>query len=197
MIVAAISAVAPISGAVVPQVVTYPAAFFAASQPDTALDMLERTPGFTFDPGAEARGFAGAAGNVLVDGARPASKDDLLDDVLRRIPASSVLRIEVILGGAPGIDMQGKSVLANVMRRRDAGGKLTINATGTLGLDAQVGGNLLIEGEDRVGNTAYEGSFRAARFLDPSLGAGIWTRAFGAGGGIRRQRIEPGRRGPL
>jgi hypothetical protein len=181
MIVAAISAVAPNPGAAIPHVVTYPAAFFVASQPDTALDMLERTPGFTFDPGAEARGFAGAAGNVLVDGARPASKDDLLDDVLRRIPASSVLRIEVILGGAPGIDMQGKSVLANVVRRRDAGGKLTVNASATHGLDNQIGGNLLIEGEKRLGDTAYEGSLRVARYLDSNLGAGIWTRVFGTG----------------
>jgi hypothetical protein len=192
MIVAAISAVAPIPGAAGPHVVSYPASFYAASQPTTALDMLAQTPGFTFDAGAEARGFAGAAGNVLVDSGRPASKDDLLDDLLRRIPASSVLRIDVILGGAPGIDMQGKSVLANVVRRRDAGGKLTVTASGTHGLDSQLGGNLLIEGERQSGNTAYEGSLRAARYLDSNLGAGLWTRAFGTGGGFAANELSRG-----
>ncbi|MDB5483496.1 MAG: TonB-dependent receptor [Caulobacteraceae bacterium] len=183
MIVAAVIAAAPTPGAAIPHVITYPAAFFAPTGPTTALDMLQHTPGFTFDAGADARGFAGAAGNVLVDGARPASKDDTLDDVLRRIPASSVLRVEVILGGAPGIDMQGRSVLANVVRRRDAGGKLTVTATATHGLDDQVAGSVLIEGEERVGNTAYEGSLRVAELLDNGVGAGLWTRAFGTGGG--------------
>jgi hypothetical protein len=184
MILAAITAAAPTPGAVIPHVVIYPAVFFASSQPTTALDMVQRTPGFTFDAGAGARGFAGAAGNVLLDGARPASKDDTLDDVLRRIPASSVLRIEVILGSSPGIDMQGRSVLANVVRRSDVGRKLTVNLSGTHGLDRQGSANLLLEGEDRIGDTAYEGSLRVARVLDPSLGAGSWTRAFGGGGGF-------------
>ena len=80
MIVAAITAVAPAPGVAAPHIVTYPAAFYAPSQPTTALDMIQVTPGFVFDAGAGARGFVGAAGNVLVDGARPASKDDTLDD---------------------------------------------------------------------------------------------------------------------
>src|SRR5579859_3897280 len=181
MIVAAITAVAPAPGVATPTVVTYPAAFYAPSQPTTALDMIQVTPGFVFDAGAGARGFVGAAGNVLVDGARPASKDDTLDDILRRIPASSVLRIEVILGGAPGVDMQGRNVLANVVRRKDAGGKLTVNASVTHGFDNQVAGSVLFEGEERVGDTAYEGSLRIAKLLDNGLGGGVWTRAFGPG----------------
>lgn len=192
MILAAISAVAPTPGAVIPHVVTYPAAFFAPSQPTTALDMVQRTPGFTFDAGAGARGFAGAVGNVLLDGARPASKDDTLDDLLRRIPASSVLRIEVILGGSPGIDMQGRSVLANVVRRPDVGRKLTVNLSGTHGVDRQASANLLVEGEDRIGDTAYEGSLRVARYLDPGLGAGSWTRTFGDRGGFAANELSRG-----
>ncbi len=134
----AIAAPAPPSPTNQIRVIRYPTAFYAAAQPNTAMDMLAHTPGFTFDAGQAVRGFAGAAGNVLVDGARPASKDDSLDDTLRRIPASSVLRIEVILGGAPGIDMQGKTVVANVVRRHDIAAKLTINASVTHGLDEQL-----------------------------------------------------------
>ena len=91
-----------------PQAVTsFPPAFFASAQPNTAFDMVLLLPGFSFDRGDTVRGFGGAAGNVLIDGARPASKTDALDEVLKRIPAKSVERIEVIRGGAPGIDMQG------------------------------------------------------------------------------------------
>ena len=36
-------------------------------------------------------------------------------ELLRRIPASRVDHIELIRGGAPGIDMQGQTVIANVV----------------------------------------------------------------------------------
>ena len=50
----------------------YPASFFADSRPATASDMIARLPGFMLDNGlSSARGFAGTAGNILVDGARP------------------------------------------------------------------------------------------------------------------------------
>ena len=94
---------------------TYPPAFFAGAQPTNAFDMIARLPGFSFDGGSGVRGFAGAAGNVLIDGQRPTTKSDDLQSILRRIPASQVVRVDVIRGGAPGIDMQGKTVIANVV----------------------------------------------------------------------------------
>lgn len=98
-------------------VTVYRPDFFAASRPQTALDMVSRLPGFQIDRGTSARGFAGTAGNLLIDGKRPASKSDTVDSVVSRIPAAQVERIEVIRGGAPGIDMQGQSVVANVVVR--------------------------------------------------------------------------------
>ncbi|MEO0365881.1 MAG: hypothetical protein AAF265_10345, partial [Pseudomonadota bacterium] len=45
----------------------YERAFFARFNPQTALDLVERLPGFTLDQGNEnLRGFGGAAGNVLI-----------------------------------------------------------------------------------------------------------------------------------
>lgn len=111
--------------AVAPQqegVISYPPAFFAAQQPQNAHEMVLRLPGFAFDGGDDIRGFEGGGGNVLIDGRRPTSKTDDLEEILRRLPASQVERIDVIRGGAPGIDMQGKSVIANVVRKADAGG---------------------------------------------------------------------------
>jgi hypothetical protein len=161
-------------------VTAYPASYFAASQPNTALDMVRLLPGFTFDPGAQARGLS-SPGNVLIDGARPAAKDDSVDQVLQRIPAASVLRIDVIRGGAPGIDMQGRTIIANLVRRRDLAGTLTVTASGTHGLDARRSGSLLLDGERKIGPARIEVSLQVAKLLDDSTGYGAWTRVDGAG----------------
>lgn len=99
-------------------VISYTPADFAAARPNTALEMINRIPGFSFDGGDNVRGFAGAAGNALIDGARPTSKTDGLGDTLARIPIDQVERIDIIRGGAPGIDMQGQTVVANVIRKK-------------------------------------------------------------------------------
>jgi hypothetical protein len=167
-------------------ITSYPAAFFAASQPNSALDMVMLLPGFTFDGGANVRGFVGAAGNVLVDGARPASKDDAIDQILKRIPASSVDRIEVIRGGAPGIDMQGKTVLANVIRKKDGGLKVTTSLALDHAWDGRLAPGLRLEGEDRLGATSVEGSILIGRFVDDGAGSGPRTLTDGAGDVLER-----------
>jgi hypothetical protein len=109
-------------------VISYPADYFAEARPQTAYDMISRLPGFTFDKGETVRGFAGGAGNVLINGDRPAAKTEALEDTLKRIPAASIQRIDVIRGGAPGIDMQGKPVVANIVQRTDASSQGLIQA---------------------------------------------------------------------
>src|SRR6185436_20195390 len=66
-------------------VISYTPADFASARPNTALDMINRLPGFTLIAGDQVRGFAGAAGNVLIDGQRPTSKTDNLQDILARV----------------------------------------------------------------------------------------------------------------
>ena len=83
--------------------------------------MVIRLPGFSLDDGSSVRGFAGAAGNVLIDGQRPTSKTDDLISIMKRIPAGTIERIDVIRGAAPGIDMQGKTVVANIVLKKAAG----------------------------------------------------------------------------
>ena len=99
-------------------VISYTPAEFAESRPNTALDMISRLPGFSFDGGDSVRGFAGAAGNVLIDGQRPTIKTDSLGDTLNRITIDQVERIDVIRGSVPGVDMQGQTVVANVIRKK-------------------------------------------------------------------------------
>jgi len=120
--VAALPVAAPSPALAAPQgVVSYPASYFARGNTNTALDMVNNLPNFTLDTGDSVRGFEGSAGNVLINGQRPTSKRDALDAVLQRIPASKVEHIDVIRGGAPGIDMQGKTVIANVRLKDGAG----------------------------------------------------------------------------
>ena len=98
----------------------YEASFFADAAPATALDMVRRVPGFRIEEGEDLRGFSGAVGNVLVNGARPASKMEPLSALLARIPARRVTRLELIRGGGAGIDMQGQTAVLNVVLSTDA-----------------------------------------------------------------------------
>jgi hypothetical protein len=100
-------------------IVNYPAAFFARYQPNTALDMVRQIPAFQLDNGGDERGFGASAGNVLVDNRRLSAKQDQPSDILERIPASRVERIELIRGQAGNIDMLGQSVVVNVLLRGD------------------------------------------------------------------------------
>ncbi len=101
--------------------VSYDAAFFAQFSPQTALDMVRQTPGFSLDGGEDRRGFSGAVGNLLIDGVRPTAKSQSLDSILSRIPARQVLRVEVLRGAETAGDASGQSVLVNVVRTPSAG----------------------------------------------------------------------------
>ena len=73
----------PASGPQASRTTSYDAGFFAQYAPRTALDIAQRVPGFQLDLGAaqngvDVRGFAGAAGNVVINGARPSSKAESL-----------------------------------------------------------------------------------------------------------------------
>src|SRR5438128_3631976 len=146
---------------------SYPASYFALARPNTAFDMIARLPGFTFDPGQSVRGFAGAAGNVLIDGERPPTKTDTLDDILKRIPASSVVRIDVIHGGAPGIDMQGRTVLASVILVHTARTEMTATGITNVYTDGRVMPTGQFEFTRRNGDRSLSGS---ARYYDEEGG---------------------------
>ena len=81
----------------------YDAAFFVPLAPRSALDIARRVPGFALEQGnSDIRGFAGAAGNVVFNGARPSSKAESLETLLARIPAQRVVRVELGPGSLYG-----------------------------------------------------------------------------------------------
>ena len=152
---------------------SYPPSFFADSRPATAYDMITRLPGFSFDSGQSARGFAGTAGNVLIDSARPTAKTDDLQSILQRIPAANVDHIEVIRGGAPGIDMQGQTVVANVVTRKDASDQTVVSASLTYTGAGQWSPMLGVEYHGQAGSLRYEASLsRTSQIWDDSPGNG-------------------------
>jgi len=107
---------------------SFDAEFFEQYTPQTALDMINRLPGFVFDGGSSARGFGGTAGNVLIDGTRPTSKSGGLSEALSRIPAGQVSHIEVQRGAIGAGEAAGQSMVANVVRLKNV-------STGTWSVD--------------------------------------------------------------
>ena len=109
----------------------YDAAFFAPFAPRSALDIARRVPGFALEQGNnDIRGFAGAAGNVVFNGARPSSKSESLETILARIPARRVIRVELGSGDLYGSEYSGKSQVLNVILSADSGldGSVTASA---------------------------------------------------------------------
>jgi len=149
----------------------YQAAFFAQYAPRTALDIVQRVPGFSLDLGAtqtqqgavDVRGFAGTAGNVVINGSRPSTKAETLDVTLSRIPAQQVIRVEVGPGDLFGSDYAGKSQVLNVVLSQQSGidGNVTASAkrwyTGYINTDVQ--GSVLL----RRGNSALSLSAATGR----------------------------------
>ncbi len=168
------------SDATRPGVLIYDPLFFADIQPRTALDMVERLPAFGISNGSSnTRGLAGTSGNVLINGRHPSNKSEGVDTLLERIPAESVDYIEVITGGAPGIDMQGRAVVANVVL------KATVTVERVIGLDTYIyddgylGPILTAQYSRRAGDNLIEGAISATT-----------DRTSGTSQG-RRQRFSP------
>ncbi|MBD3818591.1 MAG: TonB-dependent receptor [Brevundimonas diminuta] len=150
--------------------------FFADARPNTALDMVNRVPGFSVNDGDGARGFEGAVGNVLINGSRPASKNDTGSNVLGRTVASQVERIELIRGGAPGIEMQGYSVVANIILKNTTSREhiATFNAS------------LFEGGQDLYGGSYQFTERRGDRTWGVTLSDGISSSDSNGAGPLRR-----------
>lgn len=112
-------------------VLTYEPAFFADYNPQTALDLVSRVPGFNLQGGDGGRGLQSALGNVLIDGRRPSSKAGVTT-LLQRLPAATVLKLELIRSPIPGIDMAGQDQVVNVITDRSGGWSGAWNGEGRL-----------------------------------------------------------------
>ena len=95
---------------------TYTPEDFTRYAPRTALDMLQRVPGFTIQSAQVQRGLGQASGNVLLNGQRVSNQSDDIVTQLGRIPAGNVVRIEI--ADAATLDIPGLSgQIANIVVR--------------------------------------------------------------------------------
>jgi hypothetical protein len=163
----------------------YEAGFYAQYTPRTALDMVNRTPGFVLSEGAaERRGFSGAVGNVLIDGQRPIAKSQTLADILQRIPAAQVVRIELLRGGGAAGDASGFAVLANVVRTHASGGGAWQLGTEYAGRDPVPNGWAAWSG--RMGTTDYSLGANGYSLLREERGSRVIADGAGAVTSTRR-----------
>ena len=152
----------------------YAPSYFDELRPRTAYDMISRLPGFQFDDGSSARGFAGTAGNVLIDGQRPTSKSDGLEAILNRIPAVNVERIEVIRGGAPGVDMHGHTVIANVILKHNDSTQFVADLQDRIWPDGHHVPSAKLEYSRTSGERSLEASLSLIGNLDDGVGKGFY-----------------------
>ncbi|MGH1558376.1 hypothetical protein ACRAWD_12570 [Caulobacter segnis] len=85
--------------------------------------------------------------------------------MLRRIAAPTVERIDLIRGGAPGIDMQGRTVMANIVLKRTVQVQKVVNLQ-TLCLSGRP-----VRPHRRAGRLAARGRLRAGRVVEGHPGS--------------------------
>ena len=113
-----------------------------------------------------------------------------LDDILRRIPASQVDHIELIRGGAPGVDMQGKSILANVVKVKGGRPQGLVQVGQALAYDGRYKFGVRVEGSGPAGPGAWEGSLRYGEGIDDGQGQGSHVVLDPAGAVLARSDID-------
>ena len=88
-------------------------AYLAQFTVNTAEDLLRRLPGVTTvldaagGGGSSQRGLGAGSDQILIDGKRLASKSNSVAATLRRIPASSVARVELNRGSSDAVQSEG------------------------------------------------------------------------------------------
>lgn len=134
---------APVAPAQATRSTVYDAEYFIKYGPRSALDIVKNVPGFSLQRGdSEIRGFSAAAGNVVINGARPSSKSEDLETTLERIPASRVQKVEVGSGDRYGAEYSGKGQVLNLILTAASGIDGNVTASGNRRYNGKVVPNL-------------------------------------------------------
>lgn len=149
----------------------YEATYFQQYGPSTALDIVQRVPGFTLDSGnQDVRGFGQAAGNLVINGQRPSSKSDNLQTILARIPASRVLRVEIGSGDLFGAEFSGKPQVVNLVMTDTGGLAATVEASVRRVFSGRIVPYGNISGLFRSGESTFTASAGVGRFYQVEEG---------------------------
>lgn len=98
--------------------IIYKPQYFIGYQPESALDMVLKVPGFVLETAASNRGFSQGTGNLLINDKRPSTKSSDPEDILRRIAASRVHQVEILKEGSS--ELAGQSgLIVNIVLADD------------------------------------------------------------------------------
>ncbi|MGB0908512.1 MAG: TonB-dependent receptor plug domain-containing protein [Maricaulaceae bacterium] len=161
---------------------SYDFAYFEIFQPRTARDMVARLPGFTLSGSEDdgQRGFGQATLNILINGRRPSSKSSGADTILQRIPADTVLRIDIRDGASLGIPgLSGK--VADIITKSDEdtfSGNWNYAARFEEGTEPQLlDGDISINGTK--GDLSYVANFTSGQFTFTQEGDEFYADGMG------------------
>jgi len=143
----------------------YTPEYFTQFVPQTAADMVARLPGFEIrGGGGGGRGFGQASLNILINGRRPSSKSSGANQILGRIPASNVTRIEIVDGASlniPGLSGQVANIIA---KTGELSGSWEYAIRWEEGSQPQLGdGEINVSG--KRGNLEFVGSLDFGQFI--------------------------------
>lgn len=168
------------------EIESYSPDFFEAFQPVTALDMVVRIPGFSLRADDTERGFGEADTNFLINGRRPSTKSQSANDILSRIPADTVVRIDVLDGDTLDIPGLSGQVADIVVRSTELSGQWRYAARFEEGTEPQ-----LLEGEVSLsgerGDLSFVFALEANQFL---LTEDSVERFFDGSGALIEDRTE-------
>jgi outer membrane receptor for ferrienterochelin and colicins len=140
---------------------------FARFAPQTAADLAGQIPGFSVTSVSNDRGLGEASQNVLINGQRITGKGNDAMTVLRRIPVTAVLRLEVVDGAT--LDIAG--LAGHVLNVITEQGSVTGNFLWRPQFRRRVG-NHLPAGEASVSGKTGIGDFTAGLRWDGFRGGG-------------------------
>lgn len=166
---------------------SYPPAYFSPFNPTTASDMVQRIPGFSLQGGnQDQRGFGQASLNILINGRRPSSKTSGANEILRRIPASKVIRIDIKDGASldiPGLSGQVADIITG---GAGISGSWDYALRFWEGTDPQIqDGSISLSGER--GDLSYVASFNSREFKLTEDGTETFSNADGT---VFEDRVE-------
>jgi len=165
------------------QVRSYPREFFESFVPSTAFDMVTRVPGFTLDQGEARRGFGDTGGNVLINGARPGSKGGGPREALSRIPASAVVRIDLVTNPTTS-EASGQAVIVNLILQ-----ETSLSGSWGVSVSRNQDGNIRPYAEASlsgpVGGWRASGRIQLDAWRDPAEGGGDHAVRRRPAGGLR------------
>lgn len=158
---------------------SYAPDYFSLFQPQNAGDMVSRIPGFTLSGGGDGeRGFGQASLNILINGRRPSSKTSDARQILGRIPADKVIRIEIKDGASldiPGLSGQVANIITGGV---GISGSWEANARFEQGTQPQLLEHSLSLSGSR-GNLSYVASIESGQFIFSENGIETFSDASG------------------